>query len=140
MKLDARAVFEVEGTARLFGDQFEIPFAIGRGVAATASLNDVEFDRGRKQLEGRIGGVSLSLGNSLPLRLLKTVADRVIDKQIDRFNPLPLIPGKTLENMLSPGSGPLKFTADIEDLNVGINEEDLTLSIRFAFKGSGVAA
>lgn len=138
--LDARAVFEVEGTARLLGQQFEIPFAIGRGVTATASLSDVHFEKDRKQLEGRIGDVSLSLGDSLPLRLLKVVADRLIDKQIDRFNPLPLIPGSTLENMITPGDGPLKFSAGIDDLHVGINQNDLTLSIRFAFKGSGVAA
>jgi hypothetical protein len=138
--LDARAVFEVEGKAVLFRDQFEIPFSIGRGVDATASLNDVHFNKDRKQLEGSIGSVSLSLGNSLPLRLLKVVADRVIEKQIQRFNPLPLIPGKTLENMITPGEGPLKLSAGIDDLHVGINENDLTLSIRFAFKGSGVAA
>ena len=42
--------------------------------------------------------------------------------------------------MITPGDGPLKLTAGIEDLHVGINERDLTLSVRFAFKGSGVAA
>lgn len=138
--LDARAVFEVEGTAVLFRDQFEIPFAIGRGVDATASLDDVHFSKDRKQLEGSLANVSLSLGNSLPLRLLKVVADRLIDKQIGRFNPLPLIPGSKLENMITPGDGPLKLSAGIDDLHVGINEKDLTLSVRFAFKGSGVAA
>ena len=76
--LDARAVFEVEGTAKLLGEQFEIPFAIAKGVSATASLSEVGFQRDRKQLEGRIGDVSLSLGDSLPLRLLKVVADRLI--------------------------------------------------------------
>jgi len=138
--LDARAVFEVEGTAVLFRDQFEIPFAFGRGVDGTASLDNVHFSKDRKQLEGSIGNVSLSLGNSLPLRLIKVAADRLIEKQIGRFNPLPLIPGAKLENMITPGSGPLKLTAGIEDLHVGINEKDLTLSVRFAFKGSGVAA
>lgn len=138
--LDARAVFEIEGRAVLFGDQFEIPFAIGRGLDATASLDGIGFSGEKKQLEGRIRNVSLSLGESLPLRLLKTLGDRLIEQQIDRFNPLPLIPGSTLENMITPGEGPLKLSAGIEDLHVGINENDLTLSVRFAFKGSGVAA
>ena len=138
--LDARAVFEVEGRAVLFGDQFEIPFAVGKDLAATASLEEVSFSTGKKQLEGQIKKVSLSLGNSLPLRLLKTVGDRLIAQQIDRFNPLPLIPGSTLESMITPGDGPLKLSAGIEDLHVGINENDLTLSIKFAFKGNGVAA
>ncbi len=140
VKLDARAVFEVEGTAVLFGEQFEVPFALARGLDATASLNEVGFNKGRKQLEGHIGDVSLSLGNSLPLRLLKVAADRLIEKQIGRFNPLPLIPGSTLENMITPGDGPLKLSAGIDDLHVGINANDLTLSVRFAFKGSSVAA
>ena len=138
--LDARAVFELEGRAILFGDQFEIPFSIGRGLSATASLDSVGFSKESKQLEGQIRQVSLSLGESLPLRLLKTLGDRLIEKQIDRFNPLPLIPGSSLENMITPGDGPLKLSAGIEDLHVGINENDLTLSVRFAFKGSGVAA
>jgi len=42
--------------------------------------------------------------------------------------------------MVSPSQGPLRFTAGIEDLHLGINENDLTLSVRFAFKGDGVAA
>lgn len=134
--LNARAEVEVEGRAILFGDQFEIPFAIGRALDATASLMDVNFNRNSKQLEGSIGDVSLSLGESLPLRLLKTLGDRLIAKQIDRFNPLPLIPGSTLENMITPGDGPLKLSAGIDDLHVGINEKDLTLSVRFAFKGA----
>ncbi len=134
--LNARAQLELEGTALLFGDQFEFPFALGRFVDATASLKDVNFNRGSKQLEGSIGDVSLSLGNSLPLRLLKALGDRLIAQQIDRFNPLPLIPGSTLENMITPGDGPLKLSAGIDDLHVGINEKDLTLSVRFAFKGA----
>jgi hypothetical protein len=134
--LDARAIFEVEGKAILFQDRFQIPFALAKDLKATASLNDVGFHRERKQLEGKVGDVSLSLGESLPLRLLKLVADRLIDRQISKMKPLKLIPASSLENMLSPGSGPLKFSAGIEDLNVGINENDLTLSVRFAFEGA----
>lgn len=134
--LDARAEVELEGRAILFGEQFEVPFKLGRALDATASLNKVRFHRGRKQLEGDLSGVSLSLGESLPMRLLKTLGDMVIERQIDRFNPLPLIPGSTLEGMITPGDGPLKLSAGIEDLHVGINENDLTLSVRFAFQGA----
>jgi hypothetical protein len=42
--------------------------------------------------------------------------------------------------MLTPGQGPLKLSAGIDDLAVGINGQDLTLSVRFAFRGAGVAA
>ena len=138
--LDARAVLEVEGRAILFGDQFEIPFAIGKDLGATASLEQVSFSTGKRQLEGQIKHVSLILGQSLPLRMLKVLGDRLIAQQIDKLNPLPLIPGSTLESMITPGDGPLKLSAGIEDLHVGINENDLTLSIKFAFKGNGVAA
>ena len=138
--LDARAVFEVEGRAILFGDQFEIPFAIGKDLGATASLEQVGFSTSKRQLEGQIKAVSLILGQSLPLRLLKVLGDRLIAQQIDKLNPLPLIPGSTLESMITPGDGPLKLSAGIEDLHVGINEHDLTLSVKFAFKGNGVAA
>lgn len=138
--LDARAVLELEGRAVLFGDQFEIPFAIGKDLGATASLEQVAFSTGKRQLEGQIKNVSLTLGQSLPLRMLKVLGDRLIAQQIDKLNPLPLIPGSTLESMITPGDGPLKLSAGIEDLHVGINENDLTLSIKFAFKGNGVAA
>lgn len=138
--LDARAVFEVEGRALLFGEQFEIPFTISRNVDATASLGHVVFDRSRKQLEGNLEAVSLSLGESLPLRILKVVGERLIAKQVERVNPLPLIPGSTLQNMITPGDGPLKLSAGIDDLHVGISGQDLTLSVRFDFQGSGVAA
>ena len=138
--LDARAVFEVEGRALLFGEQFEIPFTLSRNLDATASLEDVVFDKKRMQLEGNLDSVSLSLGESLPLRVLKVIAERLLAKQVDRLNPLPLIPGSTLQNMVSPGEGPLKFSAAIEDLHVGITGENLTLSVRFDFQGSGVAA
>ncbi len=138
--LDARAVFEVEGTALLFGEQFEVPFTLSRHLDATASLTQVVFDRNRKQLEGSIEGVSLSLGDSLPLRLLKVLGERVIATQVDKINPVPLIPGSTLQNMVTPGDGPLKLNAGIDDIYVGISGQDLTLSVRFEFQGSHVAA
>lgn|GEM_PF-742515 len=138
--LDARAVVELEGTALLFGDQFEIPFSISRYLDGTASVNDVSFNRDVKRLEGCLGEVSLSLGDSLPLRVLKVLGDRLLEQQVQKLNPLPLIPGSSLEQMLSPGQGPLRFSAGIDDLHLGINENDLTLSVRFAFKGDGVAA
>lgn len=134
--LDARAVFAVEGKAILLQDRFEIPFTLAKDLKATASLNEVGFHKDRKQLEGKLGDVSVTLGESLPLRLLKVLADRLIDRQIDKMKPLKLIPASALEGMLSPSEGPLKFSAGIEDLNVGINENDLTLSVRFEFKGS----
>jgi len=138
--LDARAVLELDGTALLFGEQFEVPFAIRRYLDGTASVNDVVFNRDLKRLEGRLGEVSLTLGDSLLLRLLKLVGDRVLEQQVKKLNPLPLIPGASLEEMFSPARGPLRFTAGIDDLHLGINENDLCLSVRFAFKGDGVAA
>ncbi|MCO4771661.1 MAG: hypothetical protein KDA24_16635 [Deltaproteobacteria bacterium] len=138
--LDARAVLEVEGRALLFGEQFEVPFTITRHVDGSATLGGVNFDRTRKQLEGNLESVSLSLGESLPLRLLKVLGERLIATQVDKVNPLPLIPGSTLQNMLLPGDGPLKVSAGIEDLYVGISDQDLTLSVRFEFQGSHVAA
>ena len=138
--LDARAVIELDGTALLFGEQFEIPFTISRHLDGTASVNEVSFNREAKRLEGRLGEVSLSLGNSLPLRLLKIIGDRLLEQQVEKLNPLPLIPGSSLEQMITPGQGPLRFSAGIDDLQLGINENDLTLSVRFAFKGDGVAA
>jgi len=138
--LDARAVFEVQGKALLFGDQFEVPFTLSRHLDGTASLGEVTFDRDRKQLEGNLEAVSLSLGESLPLRLLKVLGERLIATQVDKFNPLPLIPGSTLQNMVTPGDGPLKLNASIDDIYVGISGQDLTLSIRFDFQGSHVAA
>ena len=137
--LDARVGLEVAGRALLLGDQFEIPFQIRHDVNGTASLDEVGFNSDRNQLEGNIGGVSLSLGESLPLRLLKTVADRLIEQQIGKLNPLPLIPSSTLENMVLPAGGPLRLSASIADLNVGIDGNDLTLSVRFAFKGDAAA-
>ncbi len=137
--LDARVGVEVEGRALLLGDQFEIPFTITHDVNGTASLDEVGFNSDRNQLEGSLGSVSLSLGESLPLRLLKTVADRLIEQQIIKMNPLPLIPSSTIENMVLPAGGPLRLSASIEDLFVGINGEDLTLSVRFAFTGDAAA-
>ena len=134
--LDARAMLEVEGTATLFREQFEIPFRVTKGIDGTASLEHVRFNRGRKQLEGELSGVSLSVGDSVLARLIKVVGDRLLEQQVQRLNPLPLIPGSKLENMITPGEGPLKLTAGIEDLHVGINAQDLVLSVRFAFKGA----
>ena len=125
--------------ARLLGDQFEIPFTLTHDVNGTASLDEVGFNRDSNQLEGSIGGVSLSLGESLPLRLIKQVADRLIEQQIDKMNPLPLIPRSTLEGMVLPAGGPLKLSASIDDIYVGIDGSDLTLSVRFAFKGDAAA-
>ncbi len=68
------------------------------------------------------------------------LGDRLIAAQIDKLNPLPLIPGSTLQNMVTPGDGPLKINAGIDDIYVGITGQDLTLSIRFDFQGSHVAA
>lgn len=134
--LHARLNATAEGRADLLDDQFEVPFLLQKAISGTITLGDVQFDRNTRSLQGRVKDVGLILGDHPLFKLLKPYVDKLLEqKLIGKVNPLTLLRGEQLENLITPGQGPLKLSAGISDILVSVDDDRLTLSVRFAFRG-----
>ncbi len=134
--LNARVVATAEGKAVLLNNQFELPFTLEKAVDGTVTLGEVHFDRNSKSLQGRVKNLGVDLGEHLVFRTLKPYIDRLLEEKVaSKVNPLTMLKGEQLENLITPGQGPLKLAAGISDLLVTVDDDRLTLSVKFAFKG-----
>ena len=133
---NVRLAFAFDGYLKFLQDTWAMPLELQQNLDATITLGDVAFDNDTKSLTACLRDVHLGVGNHPIGQLLQLIVDKVLERQVDKINPLTILKREQLENFVSPSSsGPLSFSAGVGDLYVAIDEENVTLSVRFQFDG-----
>ncbi len=132
---EAYVKLSATGKATFLKENVEVPFDFIKRVGAEAWLRDVRYDQGRETIVADLQDVGLKLGENLVFRLLNDLVHKLLEEQIGKVNPVPILPRAQLDGMLRPLSeSPLGITADVETLTLEVNEEQIALKIRFDFK------
>jgi hypothetical protein len=111
----------------------EIPFTLERRVGAEAALGDVRYDRERRALVGTLQDVTVDLGEHVVLQLLARGAEQLLAQQVPTVNPVTILPKSAVEDLVGPMGGPLNLKLAVEDVALEIDEEELTLKVKFGF-------
>ena len=61
------------------------------------------------------------------------MAEYGLEQQLPRVNPLPILRRAQVQDMVGPMGGPLKMQMGVEDLELEINDSELSLKVRFGF-------
>ena len=130
---DAYVKGVAEGTIYLLKENVEFPFVIERRLGASVTLKDIRYDQGHKAIIGSFGDLGLHIGDNAAFQLVSRLAEYLLDQQLPRVNPLPILKREQVEEMLGPMGGPLKMKMGVEDLELEITEKDMTLKVRFGF-------
>lgn len=122
-----------EGTVFLLRENVEFPFRIERRVGASVALGDIHYDPGHRAVIGSVQDLGVYVGENALLQLVARVVEYVLEQQLPRVNPVPILPRERVEELFGPMGGPLKMNLGVEDLELEITEAEMTLKVRFGF-------
>lgn len=131
--LQAEVRVVVEGKARLVRSNVQFPFKIEKSAAAALRLDDIHYDSHSEQVVGMVGDVLVDIGENLVFELLGRASEYFLQRQIDQVNPLRILSRDQLEQLVAPAGGALKLNMGVEDLDLEVDDDNVSLKVRFGF-------
>lgn len=131
--VDAHVKAVATGKAWFLRRNLEFPFTIEKRLGAACYLGDIRYDKGREAVIGDIQNPAIDFGDHVVLRLLNEAAGYLVENQMTRFSPVPILKKGQVESLFAPAGGPLKLKMGVEDVAIEVSENDITLRVRFGF-------
>jgi hypothetical protein len=136
---DAYVRATAAGTLYLLRKNVEIPFVFEKRVGASVTLGDIRYDPGHKAVIGSLRDLEVFLGEGMLLQLLSRAAEKVLEGRVAEQQAVPILKREQVEDLVGPIGGPLKLKMGVEDLELEITEQDMTLKVRFGFSQNLIA-
>jgi hypothetical protein len=130
---DAYVNGAVEGTVFFLNNQIEIPFAFRKRVGVSLTLGNIHYDGARKAVIGSFQEPALHLGDRTVAQLLSRLGELLLEQQLARVSPVPILGRDQVQDMVSGLGGSLRMQMGVEHMDLEVTESDLTLSVRFGF-------
>lgn len=130
---DAYVKGVAEGKLYLLKENVEVPFTISQRLGAEVALKDIHFSKEHNAIIGSVGDLALHLGESAVFDMLFEMAGPLIEQQLANVNPVPILKKDQLDEMVAPAGGPLKMKMGVEDVELNITADDMSLNVRFGF-------
>lgn len=131
--VDAHARVKVIGRVHLLRNNVELPFVLEKRLGATCSLGEIHYDKDQRAIVGKVMEPGIDLGDHVVMRLLKQGADQLLSQQAMKWSSVPILKKDQLDEMLAPAGGPLKLKMGVDDVEIEVTDNDLTLRVRFGF-------
>lgn len=131
--VDAHARLTVTGKVHLLRNNVELPFVLEKRLGATCHLGEIHYDKDQRAVVGKVLDPAVHLGEHVVMRLLKQGADQLLAQQAVKWSSIPILKKDQLEEMVAPAGGPLKLKMGIDDVEIEVTDNDLTLRVRFGF-------
>lgn len=122
-----------EGKIFLLRENVELPFIIERRIGASLTLRDVQYDEGQRAVIGSLGDLAVHIGDNAALQLVGRLAEYLLEQQLPRVNPVPILKRDQVEQMVAPVGSPLKTHMSVQDLVLVIDDENMALKVKFGF-------
>jgi len=122
-----------EGTIFLLRENVELPFTLERRLGASVTLKDIHYSDGDRAVIGSLGDLAVHIGDQATVQLVARLAEYLLEQQLPRVNPVPILKRQQVEDLVAPAGGALKMQMGVEDLVLIIDEDDMTLKVRFGF-------
>jgi len=130
---DAYVRGEAQGTVKLLRSNVEFPFTVEHRVGVSVTLGDIHYDHGEQAVIGSLGDLGVHVGDRAAFQLVARLGEYLLDQQLPRVNPVPILKRAQVEEMVGPMGGPLKMEMGVEDLELEITADDMSLKVRFGF-------
>lgn len=136
---DATVKGRFEGRLVLLNENVEIPIVLEKRVGATVALENIRYDPEHEAVIGSLGDLGVHIGDRAVYQLVSRLAEYVLEQQLPRTGPVPILKRAQVAELVQPMGGALKMQMGVEDLELTINEDDATLNVRFGFAHAQVA-
>jgi hypothetical protein len=138
--VDAHVKAVATGRLHLLQKNVEIPFTIEKRIGASCHLGDIRFDKDAKAIVGTVQDPGIDLGDHMILRMLNEAAGILLQRYVEQYRAVPILPKAQVEELVAPAGGPLRIQMGVEDVALDVNEENLTLKVRFGFTTKQIGA
>jgi hypothetical protein len=128
-----------EGKIILLRENVEIPFVIERRLGASVTLKDIHYDDEHRAVIGSLGDLAVHIGENAALQLVARLAEYLLEQQLPKVNPVPILKRAQVEDLVGPVGSPFKTQLSVEDLVLQIDEKDMALKVRFGFANLQIA-
>jgi len=122
-----------EGTVFLLKENVEFPFRVERRIGASVALADIRYSPQHEAVIGTLQDLGVYIGDNAVFQLIARLAEYGLEQQLPRVNPVPILKRSQVEDLVGPMGGSLKMQMGVEDLELEIDESELTLKVRFGF-------
>ncbi|MBA2319824.1 MAG: hypothetical protein H0V89_01605 [Deltaproteobacteria bacterium] len=136
---DAYVRATATGTIFFLRKNVEIPFVFEKRVGASINLADIRYDAGHKAVIGSLRDLEVFLGDGVLLQILSRLAEKGLEGKVAEANAIPILKREQVEEMVGPMGGPLKLKMGVDELELELNEQDMTLKVRFGFSQNLIA-
>jgi hypothetical protein len=122
-----------EGRITFLRENLVLPFRIERRVGASVALGRIRYARDQQAVIGNIQDLALHLGDHAVLQSLARLLEHALSQQVESQPPLPVIKREQVEQIVGGLGGALRMGMGVDDLQLDINDRDMTLKVRFGF-------
>lgn len=130
---DAYVKGVAKGTLKLMKDNVELPFTLEHRVGVSVTLGEIHYDHGEQAVIGSLQDLGLHVGDRAAFQLVARLGEYLLDQQMPRVNPVPILKRSQVDELIGPMGGSLKMQMGVEDLDLEITEDDMTLKVKFGF-------
>ena len=131
---DAYVRARIDGTIHVLRDNVELPFSLERRVGASVALGDIRYDEVQNAVVGRLQDFTLDLSEDNALfKVLAQGLGTLLDQQLPRAQPVTILRRGQVEEMVGPMGGSLQMRLGVDDLDLVVDEGQMTLRVRFGF-------
>ncbi len=131
--IEAHVKAVATGKLFLLRENIEIPFELEKRIGAQAALVDIRYDKEKRALMGDVGDLMIDLGDNIILELLSRGIEKLAAQQVTKVSPVTILKREQVEELIGPAGGPLKLRLSVEDVELEVDEDELTLKVRFGF-------
>jgi hypothetical protein len=122
-----------EGNITFLQENLTLPFRIEKRVGASVAVGRIRFARDRDAVIGNLQDLAVHLGDHRLLQLMSRALEYGLSLQVQSMEALPILKREQVEGMVGGLGGGLRMNMGVDDLQLDINEDDLTLKVRFGF-------
>lgn len=132
--VSARFKLVAEGNVNFDHGRLMVPYKVERFVRGSFTLADIRFDKAKGGLVGNIRDMHLELGEHPVIKTAEVWVDKLLEKKLADYKSLTLLQVAQINQSLGEALGQLKFMAQIDNVNVDINDSNIVLQVNFAFQ------
>jgi hypothetical protein len=130
---DAWVRLVAEGKLTFLSEDLTVPFRIERRIGASLALGRIRFAPDKDAVIGNVQDLAVHIGDAAVLQILERLLESGIAQRLPSVEPVQVLRREQVEGLVGPLGGSLHVRMGVEDLQLDIEPEKMTLHVRFGF-------
>lgn len=122
-----------EGTLTLLRENITRPFRVEVRLGASVALGRVRYAADRQAVIANVQDLALHLGDHAALQVVSRLLAQMVAPRVAATPAVEILRRRQLEELVGPMGQGMGAQMAVEDLQLDIDDQDMTLKVRFGF-------